>query len=108
MKTVSRCKEFNSSYNKLISLLMIIIISSAFTSGCALLPVKDSVQDFTKGYLGRVLSESLEKSGEDFPGEGDQAEPALQKYLENEFGKYFTESGLEKFETEGVFARRLE
>ena len=48
MKTVSRCKEFNSSYNKLISLLMIIIISSAFTSGCAPLPVKDSVQDFTK------------------------------------------------------------
>ena len=108
MKTVSRSKEFHSSYNKLISLLMIIIISSAFTSGCALLPVKDSVQDFTKGYLGMVLSESLEKSGEDFPGEGDQAETELKKYLENEFGKYFTESGLEKFETEGVFARRLE
>ena len=107
MKTVSKHRRSRSPYKRFLSLLTLIIISSSVMTACALLPVKDSVQNFTKEYLGKVLSESLKKSKENFPGQDDASRLKSEKYLQSEFGKYFTDSGYELFVSEEIFARRL-
>lgn len=107
MKTLSKHRRSRSLYKRFLALLTLITVSSYLTTACAVLPVKDSVQNFTKEYLGKVLSESFKKSKEDFPGQDQASILKSEKYIQSEFGKYFTDSGYELFVSEEVFARRL-
>lgn len=99
--------KITKKYFIFLLLLIVMTGSVTFLSGCSMTPTQDSVQNFAKEYLGKVVNIDLKKIDMGSSNSDESRKIEIKKYVEKEFKHYFTEGGYEGFVNDGVYNKRL-